>query len=325
MCVCVCVFVCDRVVTCHVTPYGVLCAGNIKGLQSKGFRQSHRVMQEWMMMYGDIYRYFIGRVAYIVVSDPNMVQMVTSRRFVHFHDRGEPVIGLAVGKLKEFLERQLLFIRGKEWVGLRSTCEPLFQPSMLKKFGPTMQDSVSMFMKKLSKQVDENDSVEMYGFVAPLTLDVIGKTAFGIDFGTLEQGSESPIVRAAQYTFKPYAGMPPLVGLLSHIFPSLKMLVFRTGKLIWSERVSKVHDALYYMWGCSSGLMTNVCQQQGTGKTIEKAIQGRQAYDDSFDTYSKISPAEGSVVHMLMYDDCCFFTGNMLFCFSLEKIIAFNV
>lgn len=259
-------------------------------------------MQEWRDMYGDMYRYFIGRVGFVVISDPAMVQIVTSRQFMHFHDRGEPVIGLAIGKLREYFDRQLLFIRGKEWVGLRSTCEPLFQPSTLKRFAPTMRDSVRMFMKKLEEQVNaKKDSIEMYGFVAPLTLDVIGKTAFGMDFGTLERGSESEIVRAAQYTFKPYAGMPPLVGLLSHIFPSLRMLVFRIGEFVWRDRVSGVHDAFYYMWGCACGLMNNVFQQNGEAEKFEKPIYGQKSFDESLDRYTKIAPAEGSVVHILMY------------------------
>lgn len=50
----------------------------MSGFQSKGPGQSHRVLQEWRVKYGDLYKYFLGQVPYVVVSGehPSLLQLI---------------------------------------------------------------------------------------------------------------------------------------------------------------------------------------------------------------------------------------------------------
>ena len=79
------------------------------------------VLQKWAADYGDVFKYFTGRVGWVVVSHPDMVRLINGRDFAHFHDRGLPVINFGGGKLQEFFRRQLLFRGGKDSESLRSS------------------------------------------------------------------------------------------------------------------------------------------------------------------------------------------------------------
>ena len=275
-------------------------AGNISEIRRYGYRQLHVVLQKWTADYGDVFKYFTGRVGWVVVSHPDMVQQITGREFAHFHDRGLPVISVGGGKLKEFFNKQLLFVTGKDWEILRSSLQPVFQPKVLDQHAPEITRLAQELMGKFEKISQAGVSCNVYPQLAPYTLDVIGSTAFGVNFNAMDKGESSDIVQAAKYSFLPNLGLPPIVGLLSMVFPSLSSFILRVSALIWKDRVSQVQNGFTYIRGVAAALVKNVLDDLNQSHRYASGMPGNSGYDRGVECYHDEKPTEGSAIRNLV-------------------------
>jgi thromboxane-A synthase len=55
-----------------------------------------------------------------------------------------------------------------------------------------------------------------------MSMDVVGTTAFGVDFKAQAQGSDSALVKAAEAVFAPSNSLPFCAALLSFAVPVLR-------------------------------------------------------------------------------------------------------
>lgn len=158
--------------------------------------------------YGPIFRFHMGRQPLVVVADPELCREVGIKKFKSVGNRSVPspisasplhqkglfftryvcryiciyssnlqmhacimYVCITIDKKKEFC-------RDERWVSMRNTIVSLYQPSHLANLIPTMQKTIEAAFSNLST-VDE---VLFSDLTLKLTTDIIGQTAFGVDF-----------------------------------------------------------------------------------------------------------------------------------------------
>lgn len=124
--------------------------------------------------YGPIFRFHMGRQPLVVVADPELCREVGIRKFKSVANRSVPS-PISASPLHQ---KGLFFTRDERWVSMRNTILSLYQPSHLANLIPTMQKIIEAAFSNLSA-VDE---VIFSDLSLKLATDVIGQTAFGVDF-----------------------------------------------------------------------------------------------------------------------------------------------
>ncbi|XP_071130896.1 cytochrome P450 3A24-like [Mytilus edulis] len=149
-------------------PKPSLLCGNLAEILRKGQFQA---IMEWRSQYGRVFGYFEGYTPVLSVSDPEIVKQVLVKDFQNFSHRKQ--FPLAPRKsLGLFLEN------GSQWKRSRSLLTPVFSSGKLKQMYSTMSDRVDHLMDNLENKKEV--SIDMYDLFQCLTLDVIGRCAFGL-------------------------------------------------------------------------------------------------------------------------------------------------
>uniref|UniRef100_A0AC34FF80 Cytochrome P450 n=1 Tax=Panagrolaimus sp. ES5 TaxID=591445 RepID=A0AC34FF80_9BILA len=114
---------------------------------------------------------------------------------------------------------------GYGWKEIRSIASPTFTTGKMKMMHDTIHERVLTFTKVLEEKSAENDCVNIYDELQALTLDVIGRTAFGIQPDSLHNRNDEFYVNARNF-FNAF-NLTQTPGLwLSKLFPILGNLRF---------------------------------------------------------------------------------------------------
>lgn len=92
-------------------------------------KQFHIQQLQWMSEYGPIYRYFLGPMPMVVITDPALAKEVCITRFNDFHDRFTLTP-------TEQTPLTMIFGKGNYWKGIRSAVIPLFHTDKLSSYTP---------------------------------------------------------------------------------------------------------------------------------------------------------------------------------------------
>jgi cytochrome P450 family 6 len=121
---------------------------------------------------------FVNR--WIVVTDLELVKMITVKDFHIFHDRG-----FFVNEEKEPLTGHLFAITGEKWRFLRNKLSPALTSGKIKMMYNTISDKGETFVKAIELEASKAESIDMKDLSNRFTIDVISNCAFGIDANTL--------------------------------------------------------------------------------------------------------------------------------------------
>ena len=113
--------------------------GNLPDVASKQFHLCHL---EWMHQYGAIYRYFLGPMPMIVITDPVLAREVCIQHFKSFHDRFS---------LTPTEQTPLTMIFGTVdyWRCIRSAVLPLFHSQKLSSYTPLVNECIESLIGKI--------------------------------------------------------------------------------------------------------------------------------------------------------------------------------
>ncbi|KAK1256895.1 Cytochrome P450 [Acorus gramineus] len=129
--------------------------------------------------YGPIYRFHLGRQPLVIVADTELCREV-GLRFKDFPCRSlpSPITG------SPLLKKGFFSLRGPTWSAMRNAITSLYQPTHVGTLLPAMQTCVETLTHHISTTTTHphHDVVHFSNLSLRMTNDIIGKTAFGVDF-----------------------------------------------------------------------------------------------------------------------------------------------
>ncbi|XP_074641107.1 cytochrome P450 3A29-like [Tubulanus polymorphus] len=156
--------------------------GNLIDIKKKGLG---KCLQEWSQAYGKVYGYFEGPDAVLVTSDVDLLKRVYVKDFKHFSKR--KLYPLAPDSDKdEFIH--LFLAHGTRWKRLRRLLSPTYSSAKLKQLLPAIDSSIKRYLQYIDVESShQTDGIDIYSHLQPMTLDIIGTTAFGIEISSSSQ------------------------------------------------------------------------------------------------------------------------------------------
>lgn len=161
--------------------------------------------EQWAKQYGGFFLVFFGKNPVVVLTDPDLMRQVAVKHFAKFHDRPS-FVPVPHNKNKRLvaLRSGLLVSRGGYWGSLRAALNPLFHTSALHSYSPIINDSATHLLERLDGV--EEGPLDIHALLGRMTMQVIGRTAFGVEFVT-DKAEEDHL-----------AGRPNLVAAVKVIF-----------------------------------------------------------------------------------------------------------
>ncbi|XP_046629107.1 uncharacterized protein LOC124309484 [Neodiprion virginianus] len=147
----------------------------------------------------------------LVINDPDIIRLVLTKDFTHFHDRG-----VYSEEKIDPLSAHLFAVPGAKWKYLRTKFSPTFTSSKMKQMFFTVKDCSETLAAFVADKAKNSELVEVKDLVARFSTDVIASTAFGLDCKSIE----NPDVEFRKMGRKAFATRP-LTNFLSFFAPSI--------------------------------------------------------------------------------------------------------
>nr|KAG5704131.1 hypothetical protein BaRGS_009661 [Batillaria attramentaria] len=187
---------------------------------------------DWGHQYGRVFGYYEGYTPVLSVSDPVILREVLVKDAANFMTR-KPFPMAPRKALGLFLEN------GHQWRRSRSLLTPAFSSGKLKQMMPIMQNSADILVDTLGRLSNKEKSVDVYSAFQGLTLDVIGRCAFGLqtEAQTDEKDEFLTSIRSLFQTMSTTIILPLVMAVpfLAHFVFALKNVVFLFGMnpVVW--------------------------------------------------------------------------------------------
>ncbi|XP_064474103.1 cytochrome P450 3A14-like isoform X2 [Ornithodoros turicata] len=181
-------------------------------------------LTKWCKKYGDIFGIFLGDVPFLVVKDLDILQSIFIKDFTNFTDRGyvmpadqeHPVIGNTV-----------VLANGSQWKKVRSCISQGFTSNKLKQMVPHISDVADIFIDVISEKADTGKEFPMLKTFKALSMDYVGRAAFGIE-NSFQRDLDHPFLTQAIQTLP--GTMRGLFHVLAYCTTSLGAL---RSPLLW--------------------------------------------------------------------------------------------
>uniref|UniRef100_A0A0D9VDW8 Thromboxane-A synthase n=1 Tax=Leersia perrieri TaxID=77586 RepID=A0A0D9VDW8_9ORYZ len=134
--------------------------------------------------YGPIFRFHMGRQPLVIVANAELCKEVGIKKFKDIRNRSTPPPNVGT------LHQDALFLtRDSTWSSMRNMVIPLYQPARLAGLIPTMQSYVEALVDNIASCPDQ-DCIPFCQLSLCMAIDIIGKTAFGIEFGLSRKAAD---------------------------------------------------------------------------------------------------------------------------------------
>ncbi|XP_066904056.1 probable cytochrome P450 6a14 [Halyomorpha halys] len=176
----------------------------------------------------------------LIIRDPEMVQLILTKEFSNFRDRG--IIKVSE---KDVLNNHLFNLAGEKWRVLRMKLTPTFTSGKLKAMFPLFVSCAENFSSLLMSKVDSK--VDIKELIGRFTADVICSCAFGLETDVINHPDNKLRrigISRIQLTF-----LAKLKVALSRLFPGLLAL--------FNIRFIPLEDENYIM-----NLVENIVEQR---------------------------------------------------------------
>ena len=151
--------------------------GNSRALVKKAWVEWTK---QWNEQYGPTYLYFVGIQPVIYTEDPKIVHSVLINKASSFIERlGMPFVFDEKSDGKEV--NSLFGANRHEWRRMHRIFSPLFTSKKVMQMGPLVEICCTRMMKRLDKELHDNDTIDVYELFGDFTLEAILTIAFGRD------------------------------------------------------------------------------------------------------------------------------------------------
>lgn len=124
----------------------------------------------------------------VLIKDLDLAKKIFIKDFDHFVDRRDFFTVSDRGVIRKFLG----FMKGEEWKGVRSTVSPFFTTGKVRRFMEHFNSVGKDWMGELRrKAAGQPLTIQVLPLSNQFTIDVIGKTVFGIDAGSVKDPTSS--------------------------------------------------------------------------------------------------------------------------------------
>lgn len=135
--------------------------------------------------YGPIFRFHMGRQPLVIVANAELCKEVGIKKFKDIRNRSTPPPNVGT------LHQDALFLtRDSTWSSMRNMVIPLYQPARLAGLIPTMQSYVDALVDNIAGCPDQ-DCIPFCQLSLCMAIDIIGKTAFGIEFDLSRKAADT--------------------------------------------------------------------------------------------------------------------------------------
>ncbi|KAJ9522015.1 hypothetical protein QJQ45_005047 [Haematococcus lacustris] len=165
-----------------------LLLGNILDIIKAG--GSHLAVHNWRKTYGNIFKIYFGRVAVIVVGDPDLARQVLYR-FTNHMEFLAPGLAFMHAQHKALDQLGLVQARDGYWRSVRNAWQPAFAPGSIQRYAALMTRCADHLCELLEEAAVEGQVVDIHDALNKMTLGVVGECAYGVDFETLQKGELS--------------------------------------------------------------------------------------------------------------------------------------
>ncbi|KAG0430369.1 hypothetical protein HPB47_022748 [Ixodes persulcatus] len=122
--------------------------------------------------------FYNGDVPVIVVKDLDFLQYVFVKSSSNFTDRG---VTIRSDEMHPYLSHCLVHAKGTHWKNTRQSVSSGFTSSKIKQMMGHIAEMCDVFMDVLGGDADNGTEVHMVSKFQGLTMDYLGRAAFGID------------------------------------------------------------------------------------------------------------------------------------------------
>ncbi|ESP04227.1 hypothetical protein LOTGIDRAFT_223980 [Lottia gigantea] len=170
-----------------------LLLGNVAQLKQHGGLV--HAIRRWKEQYGSVFGIFICRQPRLVISNLDILKDIFIKEFNHFSDREEMLVFNIISK-------GVFFQRGNNWKRIRSIITPTFSSGKLKLMFPSILDCGHILSRNMVANSIEGTPIDVKNCFGAYTMDVIARTAFGIDVDS-QTNPDEPFVHMARKLFTP--------------------------------------------------------------------------------------------------------------------------
>nr|QTW43664.1 CYP3027-like protein [Eurytemora affinis] len=132
--------------------------------------------------YGKVFGAYILSQPVVYLADADLIKQITTKDFESFH-----------GHLFKFGDqkfRTLDIADGEEWKELRKGMSPIFTSGKIKGMLQYVNCTLDNMMEHLEKRVKEDPVIDLKPVFQKMTMDVIGKCAFGIEINCFKGNTD---------------------------------------------------------------------------------------------------------------------------------------
>ncbi|GBP62052.1 hypothetical protein EVAR_54077_1 [Eumeta japonica] len=140
---------------------------------------------------------YLGPEPILVVKDPEMVKLVTTKDFYYFSPRET-----ADYSQKEWTLKNLFDSQGDLWRVLRQNLTPLFSSAKMKNMFYLIEKCSKTFENMLEKEISISRRQEARSLFSRFTMDCIGICAFGVDTKVMIEGDDNPFMNVGKQIFE---------------------------------------------------------------------------------------------------------------------------
>ncbi|XP_050040133.1 cytochrome P450 3A14-like [Dermacentor andersoni] len=158
----------------------------------------HKVLDKWLAKYGDTFGFYDGDVPFIVTKDLDFLEYILVRNFQNFTDRGR---GLVMEQSHPLLGNAIVYAEGTQWRNVRRSLAPGFTPAKLKQMMTSLKNGADIFLDIVGEHADSGREVNVYPIYQRLTMDYVGRAAFGVDF-SFQRGPENALAATTKAVLK---------------------------------------------------------------------------------------------------------------------------
>lgn len=196
-------------------PVPSIITGNMSELYKKTPVAAYR---EWIEKYGKVVGYFNGYRPVLLVADLDLLKMIQVKDFQDFIDRG---LLFQSKRPPSPHNKSLIQLTGKRWKEVRSVLTPSFTTNKLKTLCPGVVSSVREFEATIDEYARLGEEFEIGNLYQALTLDVICRSAMGIEYN-IQKNPEHSLLVSSRLLFSSTFSW---IAVLLTSFPELEFVL----------------------------------------------------------------------------------------------------